>query len=558
MTTAQIPASIRASIHQEAINRVPEFFNATNSDIMNELLQNARRSGATRVEITTGDDRVTIADNGHGIRNPESILAFGKTEWEEQTARLEHPAGMGLYSLARCEHVSITSKTADSPTWRVDLTPEHFVGKLEAPVEPAPENTLTTGGAGTTGTNVTFSCRNNAERSITEAAKYYPLPVSINGQEAVREDFLQGAMHTQVWQGVRIGVYPGPQRGMLNFHGVVIREPNLPNVETVKGTWSTQADVRDCPQLALTLPARREVVETPFMGELRRACRAATYRAMLLHKEPVNVPWSVKQDAASMGILLPDAAPELEEWEAQTANKDQHVWGRGTRNRCGVAADSIVMELELEPPDQQALERAAERNGLMDRLFKPDPRLRGYGWYDRMTRATEMRIAVTDQDGEHDLEEVREKREKLENARPERIEFRITCDDDSEISLDADLVFHEEEEGRGEDLNPLVTRDSGISVQELTELMMDSFFWPSDDVEADSADTQEEECRMAYEKEATALLSTREEATIAAIRSAVRRHLTYEVPHGMTATIRIKNGEPIQVTLEGETPLPQG
>ena len=543
MTTAQIPGFIRASIHQDALNRVPEFFNATNSEIMNELLQNARRSGATRVEITTGEDGVTVADNGHGIRNPASILAFGKTEWEKQATMAEHPAGMGLYSLARCEHVSITSRTADSAAWRVDLTPEHFVGNLKAPVEPAPENTLPTG------TTVTFSCRHNDGRSIMETARHYRLPVSINGQEAPREDFLQGAKHIQEWQGVRIGVYPRPQRGKLNFHGVLIKEPNLPNVETVGGTWSTQADVRDCPQLSLTLPARREVVETPFMEELRRACRAATYRAMLLQKEPVNVPWSVKQDAAEMGILLPDAAPELEGWGARTASDNQHAWGRGGMNRRGIEADSILMELELAPPDQQALERAAERNGLLVRLLRPDHRLRGYGWYDRLTKAEELRVTITDQDGEHDLEGIRNGEDKMENQRPDRIELRVTLSDDSEISLDADVVFHEEE-NQGEDARPLVTRDSGIGVDDLTELMMDSYFWPSDDAAADSVETQEEESRLGYEREATEMLSSREEALMSAIRGAVRRHVMHEVPTGMTANIRIRNGDPLQVTLE--------
>ena len=136
MTTAErIPGSIRASIHQDAINRVSEFFNATTQDILNELLQNSRRSGATRVDITTGDGWITVMDDGHGIQDPAAILAFGQTEWSEDRARNEHPAGMGMYSLARREFVNVRSRTETGKAWQVSLNPDHFVGKLEAPIE---------------------------------------------------------------------------------------------------------------------------------------------------------------------------------------------------------------------------------------------------------------------------------------------------------------------------------------------------------------------------------------------------------------------------------------
>ena len=52
-----------------------------------------------------------MKDNGHGIKDPAALLAFGMTEWDQAGALAEHPAGMGLYSLARCENVRISSKT---------------------------------------------------------------------------------------------------------------------------------------------------------------------------------------------------------------------------------------------------------------------------------------------------------------------------------------------------------------------------------------------------------------------------------------------------------------
>ena len=75
--TDTLPAEIRASIHQDAIQRVSRFFNATTSGCLDELLQNSRRSGATRVDITLENNTVTIKDDGKGVHDPQALLAFG-------------------------------------------------------------------------------------------------------------------------------------------------------------------------------------------------------------------------------------------------------------------------------------------------------------------------------------------------------------------------------------------------------------------------------------------------------------------------------------------------
>ena len=94
--------TIRAVVHEAAISKVSRFFDATTEQIISELLQNARRANASRVDITTRYDRtVTISDNGHGIADPATLLSFGQSDWSVETARAEDPAGMGIFSLAR-------------------------------------------------------------------------------------------------------------------------------------------------------------------------------------------------------------------------------------------------------------------------------------------------------------------------------------------------------------------------------------------------------------------------------------------------------------------------
>ena len=83
-TTTQ-PRRIRASIDDRALKRVTSFFNGTALDIMTELLQNARRAGATRIDVETTRQGFTVADNGRGIADPAVLLRFGGSEWDGGT-----------------------------------------------------------------------------------------------------------------------------------------------------------------------------------------------------------------------------------------------------------------------------------------------------------------------------------------------------------------------------------------------------------------------------------------------------------------------------------------
>ena len=103
---SRFPASIRARVHDGAIDRVTRFFNATLADAFVELIQNARRAGATRIQVLTDtfpeaegsvSIRVTVTDDGNGIANPAVLLSFGESGWDEDTARREDPAGIGVY-----------------------------------------------------------------------------------------------------------------------------------------------------------------------------------------------------------------------------------------------------------------------------------------------------------------------------------------------------------------------------------------------------------------------------------------------------------------------------
>ena len=551
-TSIRLPDSIQASIHPDAINRVPGFFNATSRDILNELFQNARRSGATVVDVTTeptaepGRDLITVTDDGAGIADPATLLAFGQTGWNDSISRTESAAGMGLYALARSEQVTVRSKHQDGPSWKVDLTPEHFVGNLPAPIE-----TVDNPGA-TPGTAVTFLSRYNRYPDPESAAEYYPLPVRLNGEPVDRRDFLEGAIHMELWQGIRIGVYNNHHRfEALNFHGITVLEPNLPVIYGIDTKWSTRVDVVDSPELELTLPARKEVIETPFMEDLREACKRAIFRAMTLEVQPVDVPKAVQAEAAASGIHLPDASPVLNPWHPHNARGAQTGNSKDSRQ---IHPHTLVIDLAPETPDQQGLARAATINWISNWLRTGNHELEGYFWYDQLPKVRNISITLIYGDEEWDLKTLRDKEETLKDHRPDAVVYTLhVTEPDGEthiIDLPSDLAFENAEEDYIEDNRPLVTKDSELQPNQLAALLFDAYFEPSADEDSDSYETQQEYHKNAYDRTALEALNSPEEAVRANLLNAVQREIAFLVPPNVVATIRINHAELTRIDLE--------
>ena len=557
--TATLPKTIRARVHEDAIGRVTRFFNATTTETLNELFQNARRAGATRIDVRIAGGEVTVRDDGGGIADPAALLAFGQTGWGADTARREDPAGMGVYALARCPQVTIRSRRrpADeepaAPGWQVRLTPAHFLGQETAAVETVADDRMLFG------TSVTFedakACGGNAER----AARYFPLPVTCKGEELQRQDFLRDALYTEEWRGIRIGVYAFGGRHYwlhprLNFHGTLVDELHLPVTASLDTHWHAKVDVIDCPQLELVLPARKEVVETPFVDQLRTACRLAAYRAMLARDPDIGVAASVRADALAHGIELPVASRRLQPWKPAYA--DDHSCKNDDPARGPFPADAIVIDADIPTCDQQALWRAADRAGITHRLFRADERLKDYHWYDQLTRATALTTTFTVDGRTETIEKLRKSRNPPDTCRPETITFTLHTVDaggkTGKVEIPGDVAFGDDDLTWAEDLDLLVATDSNIRPHELAELMHDACFSASDDTEADSYETQSNDYRQAAESTALRLLVSAEEARLADLRNAVHQYVRPYVPRDHEVTIRVRSDKATEIEI---TPL---
>ncbi len=137
--TSSKQQTIRARIAEEAIAKVMQFFDGTLAQALQEILQNARRLGATSVAIAYDRNgrRITVSDDGRGVDDPRTLLALGRSGWPKDMHGAEHPAGMGIVSLAR-RSPRICSRVAGRAAWSVQLGEDHFVGRTPEAVAADP------------------------------------------------------------------------------------------------------------------------------------------------------------------------------------------------------------------------------------------------------------------------------------------------------------------------------------------------------------------------------------------------------------------------------------
>lgn len=168
MTTTQ--AAIRVELSDRLVGELPRFFGGRLA-AFRELFQNAYRAGAKNVRLTLEGQTLTVEDDGEGCPSPKLLLCAGETGWDED--RVVEPAGLGFFSLLGMD-VS-ASVTVESHGWRVVLLPDEVLArKLVVP----------TPGTVTRGLRlVMLLVEPNPERDLAEARAYYPMNVTLNGNE---------------------------------------------------------------------------------------------------------------------------------------------------------------------------------------------------------------------------------------------------------------------------------------------------------------------------------------------------------------------------------------
>ena len=125
------------------------------------------------------------------------------------------------------------------------------------------------------------------------------------------------------------------------------------------------------------------------------------------------------------------------------------------------------------------------------------------------------------------------------------------------MTVPADVAFVSEDGAWVEDVRPLVTRVSTLTPMQLTRLLHASYFSASDDVEADSYDTQSARFNQDATHLAIKLLATEDEARKHTIAEAVWRDILWVMPRDREVSIKVSGGK-VAVEFGPESPRARG
>lgn len=535
----QSATTLRARVSPEAISKVTRIFNGTLDDILNELLQNARRAGASAVAITAEhlDDAciITVADDGAGIADPADLVSLGQSDWSDECRVREDPAGMGFFSLAGLD--TVVSSCSETSAFTLAISGPAWTGGADIAVLPW---------LGPRGTRIAFHFPPQGEgkldRTIQSAARHYPLVVTLNGAVLPSTDFLAGAEAVIEREGYRIGVFRNAYSehvDTINFHGLTLRH-KLPTVREVHHThWSAKVDIVDAPELVLVLPARKEVFRNAALDRLIDLCREAIFSVVL--QQPFHrlsfEDWALAQ---TFDPRFPEAARELPPW-VQVCARDDY---REVPKYMAIGSDAAIYTDDdacssvtfarllaftqgestgLEPHCISALRPLA--------FFTSVRQFAGYRWYDALPRFTRAAEAMLDADGKGTSH-----RADLPTIRPERIVLTFADQHGAELELATDFLIEEDDASWSDPdcVRIALTRGSKLDPGDLTELIIDAVFSPSDDSDADSYDTQETRFRHDAAVRAHDILEGADAATLAGIRMAFGDRIAWRIPHGRT------------------------
>ena len=297
--------TICAQVSQKLLSKASRLFTGSAEGRIIEILQNARRAGATEVRITNKDGVITVQDNGTGIDDFQKLLDLGSTGWGEQTELGEDPAGVGLFSLAP-RGVTITSGNRT-----VMIQADGWTG---TPVQ------VTESTEPVRGTQLVFSDDKPWDfETVEKHAVFSGMKVIVDGKYCHRMPFCSSEATDYPDLGCQVEVtsemsnyhrkwvsYYYRSRVLINFHGQVVEFDHWPGNDRlgihVLVNLSSQTAIR------LMLPARTKVIENDALQKLKTAIEIEYYRYFQRQKEH-SLSYSEYLRARELGIDLPEATP---------------------------------------------------------------------------------------------------------------------------------------------------------------------------------------------------------------------------------------------------------
>lgn len=285
---------------------------STSTTVLAEAIQNARRAGASSVELDFNDETASlvISDNGCGISDFRALITVAESGWSEETIATDKPFGIGFFSVSfAAEQVTVESRGR-----QITFSSGDLIAKRNIAVEPS---------SFIGGTRLTLhGCKLGAEqigKSIRDYAKGFAIPVFWRGEYLPRPHAagnLNGANTPVGFISIR-GIHTADQLE-YESHGIVYCQ-GLP--VTVEGfdDRTYGRDTRpivhvDHHQYQPRMPDRDALIDgkkagNDFRREIRALCLAhmEAQKQVISAAEFVSTYWEVakKYDALEMMNNIP-------------------------------------------------------------------------------------------------------------------------------------------------------------------------------------------------------------------------------------------------------------
>ena len=299
--------TIQATVNPRLLAKANRLFTGTLQGRIIEILQNARRAGARKVEITNQDSHVTVKDDGNGIDDFSKLLDMGGSGWEAALEESEDPAGVGLFCLAP------RTVTIRSNGRMVNIASDGWTGQpVEVQDDPNP----------CTGTCLSFHDEPWSRNQVERHAVFTGMEVLVDGEACPQLPFVsdQAADHPELGYKIQIletealdewrsaTRYDGHwgDNVLVNFHGQVVPMQHHPVSEHrllfMVALTGAPTGIR------LMLPARTRLVENDAFNQLKAAMELEAYHYLQCRGHH-RLPYKDWQRAQQLGINLPEADP---------------------------------------------------------------------------------------------------------------------------------------------------------------------------------------------------------------------------------------------------------
>jgi hypothetical protein len=297
--------TISAKVNPRLLSKADRLFTGTLEGRIIEILQNARRAGATHVRIHNKTGCVTVEDNGCGITDFQKLLDLGGSGWDEKLEQGEDPAGVGLFCLAP-RNVTIASGNKS-----VTITPGGWTGE---------KINVTESDQVFQGTRLEFCDDQPWDfETVQEHAVFSGLKVVVDGKYCHNMPFCSAEAAEYPDLGCQVEVtselsnyhrkrasYYYRNRILINFHGQVVELEHWPGDERLG--IHILVNLTDRTAIRLMLPARTKVVENAALEKLKAAIEVEYYRYFQRQKEH-SLSYREYLRAKELGIDLPEAKP---------------------------------------------------------------------------------------------------------------------------------------------------------------------------------------------------------------------------------------------------------